>query len=102
MRRSFYIRLALFDFITEWVTCSRAEAAHSNQRKGGVEAQGDSIKQSRMLCPNCGKHSMQRDHRVGFLERVVFPWFNRYPWECVNCRTRRLLKVRGTHRRKIS
>ncbi len=84
------------------VSRSRAESAHTCKRKGGVEAQDDSIKQSRMLCPKCGKHSMQRDHRIGFLERVVFPWFNRYPWECVNCRTRKLFKLRGKRRRKTT
>ena len=55
-----------------------------------------------MLCPHCGTHTMRRDHRIGALERVVYPWFHFYPWECLICRTRRLLKSRGVQVRKSS
>ncbi len=43
---------------------------------------------------------MRRDRRSGFLEKVVFPWFKLYPWECLNCRARKLLRVRTKPKRK--
>ena len=55
-----------------------------------------------MLCPHCGTHTMRRDHRIGALERIVYPLFHFYPWECLICRTRRLLKSRGVQVRKSS
>jgi hypothetical protein len=45
---------------------------------------------------------MQRDHRIGILERIVFPWFHLYPWECAFCRTRKLFTSRGVRRSKTS
>lgn len=56
---------------------------------------GDSKENGRMACPKCGKNAFRRDNRKGFLEEIVFPWFHYYPWECSQCRKRKLFRVRG-------
>ena len=76
--------------------------AYSNNREGVVGATDDPIRQARMICPSCKQQTLQRDHRKNFMERVVFPWFHLYPWECVNCRTRKLLRIRAKRRRKTT
>jgi hypothetical protein len=54
------------------------------------------------MCPKCQRGRLYRNERKGFLEQVVYPFFNRYPWTCRSCKTRMLLKVRGTRRKKSS
>jgi hypothetical protein len=40
--------------------------------------------------------------RVGFLQTRVYPLFGFYPWKCPECKTRYLLRARGTKRKKTS
>lgn len=70
-----------------------------HMQRNYVSTTSSSSQQGRLLCPKCRLDTMQRDHRNGFLERVVFPWFHLYPWECPHCRTRKLLKSRGIRRK---
>lgn len=65
-------------------------------------ATGDSYEHSRLVCPRCGKATLRRDHRKGFMEKVVYPWFKRYPWQCVNCHNRAMLKMRAKKKRKTT
>jgi hypothetical protein len=44
---------------------------------------------------------MRRVTRIGFLQRVIFPWFGYYPWECGTCRKVKLFRTRGIKRRRV-
>ena len=78
----------------------RIESLH---KKGNdVGATGDSNQHGRLVCPRCGNYTLQRDFRKTFMERVVYPWFKRYPWQCVNCDLRTILKMRAKKKRKTT
>jgi hypothetical protein len=40
--------------------------------------------------------------RVGFLQIKILPIFGFYPWRCPECKTRFLLRTRGTKRKKMA
>jgi len=52
----------------------------------------------KLICPTCGDAIMRRLQRKIFLERVIYPLFGYFPWECPVCRKSRLLRTR--HRRR--
>ena len=64
-----------------------------------MSANGESSEHGRVACPKCANRAMRRDNRKGFLEKVVFPWFHLYPWECAQCQNRTLFKMRGNHKK---
>jgi hypothetical protein len=44
----------------------------------------------------CGASVFRRLNRIGWLEREVFPRLLRlFPWECVQCRTKRYFRYSG-------
>ncbi len=56
-------------------------------------------------CPKCGTQRAARVKRNGFLQNVVLPRLDRYPWECAACRSIFTVKNRGkarVRRRSIS
>jgi len=40
--------------------------------------------------------------RVGFLQNRVYSIFGFYPWKCPECKTRYLLRARGSRRKKTA
>ena len=52
-----------------------------------------------MQCRNCDCKQIHRMKRVGFLQTRIFPLFGFYPWKCPECKTRYLLRARGSKRR---
>lgn len=48
----------------------------------------------------CGKQTLYRTSRKGFLQRVVYARFGYYPWKCGSCKNVQMLKKRGVHRSK--
>lgn len=58
---------------------------------------------SAILCPTCGTQTLRRTSRKGFMQRVIYPRFGYYPWECSRCNVAQLIKNRGArHRRRKS
>ena len=55
------------------------------------------IEDRKLACPKCGD-TMRRLARKGLLQKGVLPLFGYYPWECLGCRTKRLVRARGEHR----
>lgn len=53
------------------------------------------IDRSVSLCPNCGNEQMRRLARRGFLQNKVYPLLGLYPWECLACRTSKMIRKRG-------
>ena len=49
-------------------------------------------------CPKCGTQRAARVKRNGFLQNVVLPRLDRYPWECAACRSVFTVKNRGKAR----
>ncbi len=47
------------------------------------------------ICGQCGSTGLRRVNRHGYLQRVIWPIFGFYPWECVMCRGRRYLRDEG-------
>ncbi len=54
-----------------------------------------SVEDDLCVCGRCGEH-MRRLGRKGFLQTTVFPVFGFYPWECLACRSKKLVRSRGT------
>jgi hypothetical protein len=46
------------------------------------------------ICLKCGER-LRRLARRGFLENGIFPFFGYFPWECLSCRNKRMLRARG-------
>jgi hypothetical protein len=46
-------------------------------------------------CARCGDGPLRRVNRKGWLERVLLPKLGFFPWECVQCRTRRFVRDSG-------
>jgi hypothetical protein len=53
----------------------------------------------RCVCPKCGGR-LHRLARKGFFQSGVYPRFGYYPWECLTCREKRMLRTRD--RRPVS
>lgn len=53
------------------------------------------VEDDKCVCASCGEH-MRRLGRKGFLQTTVFPVFGFYPWECLSCRSKKLVRARGT------
>ncbi len=53
-----------------------------------------------MQCRNCECKQIHRMKRSGFLQNRVYPLFGFYPWKCPECKTRYLLRARGSKHRK--
>lgn len=56
-------------------------------------------------CPKCGAARSTRVRRNGFIQNVVLPRLDRYPWECAACRSIFTSKNRGaarTRRRPVA
>lgn len=51
-------------------------------------------------CPDCERVALRRQGRVGFLQRVVYPRFGLFPWECGLCRKIFMLSQRSTDYRQ--
>ena len=47
-------------------------------------------------CPDCERVALRRQGRIGFLQRVVYPRFGLFPWECGLCRKIFMLSQRST------
>src|SRR5579863_371262 len=54
-----------------------------------------SVEGDNCSCAHCGER-MRRLGRKGFLQSKLFPVFGFYPWECLACRSKRLMRSRGT------
>jgi len=52
-----------------------------------------------LLCQVCGSDEMRRVLRQGFLQQNIYPLFGYFPWRCLKCGTRVIIRKR--HRRKI-
>ena len=50
-------------------------------------------------CPKCHSSRTARVKRTGFLQTVVLPYLDRYPWECTGCRSVFTFKHRGQLKR---
>jgi hypothetical protein len=50
----------------------------------------------------CGKQSLYRTSRKGFLQRVVLSRFGYYPWKCGMCKNVQMVKNRGVRSRRKS
>ncbi len=50
-------------------------------------------------CSNCGSQDLRRVNRSGVWQRQILTFFGFYPWECVFCRERQLLRDEGKKRR---
>lgn len=48
----------------------------------------------RCVCPKCGGR-LHRLARKGFFQSGVYPRFGYYPWECLSCREKRMLRTRA-------
>jgi hypothetical protein len=46
-------------------------------------------------CIWCGSKGLRRVHRTGFLRRRILPLFGFYPWECMSCRRKSLIRDDG-------
>jgi len=55
-----------------------------------------------MQCRNCDCKQIFRMKRVGFLQNRVYSIFGFYPWKCPECKTRYLLRARGSRRKKTA
>jgi hypothetical protein len=56
-----------------------------------------------LVCPTCGKPTLHRIARKGFMQRVIYAGLGYYPWLCSGCKTEQLMKNRGArHRRRSS
>jgi hypothetical protein len=53
------------------------------------------IEDDSCMCAKCGSR-MRRLARKGFLQSKLFPIFGYYPWECFTCRSKKLMRSRGT------
>ncbi len=53
----------------------------------------------RILCKVCGNDEMRRVLRHGFFQQNIYSLFGYFPWRCLKCGTRVMLRMR--HRRKI-
>ncbi len=52
------------------------------------------------MCPKCHSRRTSRVKRYGFLQTVVLPYLERYPWECSGCRSVFTFKSRGRAKRR--
>ena len=52
------------------------------------------------ICPRCHSHRTSRVKRKGFIQTVVLPYIDRYPWECSSCRSVFTFKSRGEIKRR--
>jgi hypothetical protein len=52
------------------------------------------------VCHRCKRQTMSRKTRETFMERVVYPFFGKYPWTCKVCRSTEMLTDRGPRRRR--
>jgi DNA-directed RNA polymerase subunit RPC12/RpoP len=52
----------------------------------------------RIQCRMCGSEEVRRAFRRGYLQLNIFPLFGYYPWRCMTCGTRMMLRKR--HRKK--
>src|ERR1700742_913059 len=46
------------------------------------------------VCPRCGSR-LRRLARRGLLQSQIYPLFGYYPWECLTCRGKRIVRNRG-------
>ncbi len=49
-------------------------------------------------CPKCSSFNISRSERKSFLEKHFYTFFGRFPWKCLSCRERFLMKDRGEWR----
>ncbi len=53
------------------------------------------VEDDKCVCVRCGER-MRRLGRKGFLQTTLLPAFGFYPWECLACRNKKLMRSRGT------
>jgi hypothetical protein len=70
----------------------------------GLEEKEGSSRRSKgaLVCSACEKPALHRVSRKGLLQRVVFPLFGYFPWQCKGCKSVQLMKKRGSRRRSSS
>jgi hypothetical protein len=49
-------------------------------------------------CPKCSSFNVSRSERKRFMEKRFYAFFGYFPWKCLSCRERFLLKDRGEWR----
>jgi hypothetical protein len=60
---------------------------------GGV-VQMDAVK-DRVYCQKCGSDKVRRVFRKGLLQEKIFPWFGYFPWKCMRCGFKVMLRKRN-------
>lgn len=53
----------------------------------------------RIYCHKCGSDRVRRVYREGYLQQRVYPLFGYFPWRCLTCGARVMLRKR--HRARI-
>lgn len=53
------------------------------------------VRVTEKVCFWCGSTRFRRVNRAGFLQRSVLSWLGWYPWECVMCRRKTLVRKSG-------
>jgi hypothetical protein len=49
----------------------------------------------KLQCPKCGEFELTRTHRMGFMQRFIYPKLGLFPWECSQCRRISMLTSRS-------
>ncbi len=55
----------------------------------------------RVHCQKCGSDRVYRVEREGFMQEKIYPLFGYYPWRCMKCRDRVMLRKRNRARKKV-
>ncbi|MGD0345181.1 MAG: hypothetical protein ABSA85_00410 [Terracidiphilus sp.] len=55
---------------------------------------GRSFAKEQIQCRMCGSAEMRRAFRHGFLQLSFYPLFGYFPWRCMTCGTRVMLRKR--------
>jgi len=49
-------------------------------------------------CPKCSSFNISRSERKSFLEKHFYTFFGFFPWKCLSCRARFMMRDRGEWR----
>jgi DNA-directed RNA polymerase subunit RPC12/RpoP len=55
---------------------------------------GASSAKERVFCQECGSDRVVRVHRKGYMQEKIYPMFGYYPWRCMRCGWRVMLRKR--------
>ena len=48
----------------------------------------------RVYCQVCGSHKVRRIFRKGYMQKKIYPVFGYFPWRCLSCGKRVMLRKR--------